>query len=56
MLKKLIDTNIFIDRLADQSRFEDLFLAAGQVPLKQTCFLPFLAPLRLKRVPRAGVR
>ena len=43
MLKKVIDTNIFIDRLADQSRFEDLFLTSGQVYMSSVVLMELRA-------------
>ena len=33
MLKKLIDTNIFIDRFSDPELFKDIFLSEGLVYL-----------------------
>jgi predicted nucleic acid-binding protein len=44
MLKKVIDTNIFIDRLADQSRFEDLFLTSGQVYMSSVVLIHYSQP------------
>ena len=33
MIKKLIDTNIIIDRLASPARYEEIFLSPGQIVL-----------------------
>jgi predicted nucleic acid-binding protein len=43
MLKKLIDTNIFIDRFASPARFKELFLSQGQIYLSAVVLMELRA-------------
>jgi len=43
MLKKLIDTNIFIDRFADPELFKDIFLSEGLVYLSSVVMMELRA-------------
>ena len=43
MLKKLVDTNIFIDRLAQPSLYQDVFLADGLVYLSSVVLMELKA-------------
>lgn len=43
MLKKIVDTNIFIDRFADPERFKDIFLSLGQMYLSSVVLMELRA-------------
>jgi predicted nucleic acid-binding protein len=47
MRKKLIDTNIFIDRFADPDRFADIFTAEGTVYLSSVVLMELRAGAHL---------
>ena len=53
MLKKLIDTNIFIDRLQNPEQHRDVFVSEGVVYLSAVVFMELLAGAHTKRAAKA---
>lgn len=53
MLKKIVDTNIFIDRFAAPERFKDVFLSLGQIYLSSVVLMELRAGAHSKPALRA---
>lgn len=53
MIKKLVDTNIIIDRLASPGRYEDIFLSPGQILLSAIVLMELRAGSHSKEAVRA---
>lgn len=53
MIKKLVDTNILIDRLASPTRYEDIFISPGQVVLSAVVLMELRAGSHSKDALRA---
>ena len=53
MLKKLVDTNIFIDRFADPSSYQDVFLSDGLVYLSSLVLMELKAGVHTKEAEKA---
>lgn len=53
MLKKIVDTNIFIDRFASPERFKDVFLSLGQMYLSSVVLMELRAGAHSKSALKA---
>lgn len=53
MLKKLIDTNIFIDRIFNPESYKDIFLSEGQIYLSSIVLLELRAGAHKKEAVKA---
>ena len=53
MTKKLVDTNIIIDRLASPLRFEEIFISPGQVVMSSVVLMELRAGSHSKEALRA---